>query len=233
MVPEAPSTNALVAARAAEGAPEGTAVVTEHQTAGRGRLDRSWHTPARAALTFSVLLRPRQPASEWPWLPLLTGLAVVEALRDAGAPADLKWPNDVLLDGRKLAGLLAERVDTPTGPAAVLGIGINVTTTAAELPDGGASILLVTGSAPDRTDLLLAIRTGLRQRYDAWSAGRVAELRAAYRERCDTLGRQVRVQLPAGRELTGRAEEVDDGGRLVVDGRPVAAGDVVHVRPRG
>lgn len=234
MVPEAGSTNALVADRARAGAGERLVVVTEHQTAGRGRLDRTWHTPPRAALTFSVLLRPRQPPAAWPWLPLLTGVAVVSALRDAGVPADLKWPNDVLLDGRKLAGILTERYDTPAGPAAVIGIGLNVTTTAEELPvDTGTSILLGTGAAPERTGLLLAIRDRLFERYDAWSAGGHDELRAAYLDACDTVGRQVRVMLPGGEALAGLAEDVDDGGRLVVAGTAVAAGDVLHVHPAG
>ena len=96
-------------------------LVAEHQTAGRGRLDRTWETPARSALTVSVLLVPRVAAADWPWLPLLTGYAAARALRQLGAGVTLKWPNDVLLGDRKLAGILTERVDTPTGPAVVAG----------------------------------------------------------------------------------------------------------------
>ena len=121
-------------------------VVAEHQTAGRGRLDRSWETPPRAALTFSVLLRPSVGPEQWPWLPLLTGYAVGTALRDAGFDAGVKWPNDVLIGDLKVAGILVERVDTPTGPAAVLGVGLNVSTTAEELP------------VPTATSLALAAR---------------------------------------------------------------------------
>jgi BirA family biotin operon repressor/biotin-[acetyl-CoA-carboxylase] ligase len=234
VLPEAGSTNALVADRARAGEPEGLVLVTEHQTAGRGRLDRTWETPDRAALTFSLLLRPPRPAEEWPWLPLLGGVAVVAALRDHGVPAELKWPNDVLLSTGKVAGILAERVDTPTGPAAVLGIGLNVTTTRQELPtEVATSILLATGGAPDRTELLSTILTRLRGAYDAWSSGGSATLRAAYREVCSTVGRHVRVHLPSGDDLTGPATDVDLAGRLVVAGTPVAAGDVVHVRPVG
>ncbi len=112
VVDEAPSTNALVVDRARRGEGHGLVVVAEHQTAGRGRLDRTWTTPARAALTLSLLVTPDEvPVARWPWLPLLTGLAVVEGVRRAGGPeVTLKWPNDVLLDGLKVGGILVERV---------------------------------------------------------------------------------------------------------------------------
>ncbi|MGZ4445455.1 MAG: biotin--[acetyl-CoA-carboxylase] ligase [Nocardioides sp.] len=235
VVDEAPSTNALVAERARDGAPEGLVVVTEHQTAGRGRLDRTWETPDRAALTFSVLLRPTVVVAEWPWLPLLTGLAVASALTDAGAPVGLKWPNDVLLGDDKLAGILLERIETSTGAAAVLGIGLNVSTTAEELPvQTATSLTLATGRSFDRTGLLLGILGRLRQQYDAWQAAGSVVLRSAYAEACVTVGREVRVDLPSGGSFTGRASGVDDGGRLVVAGpdgeQAVGAGDVIHVR---
>ena len=234
VVPETGSTNVLVAELARAGAPEWRVVVTEHQTAGRGRLDRVWETPARSALTFSTLLRPAAPAGEWPWLPLLAGLAVVEALRDHELPAALKWPNDVLIDARKAAGILVERVETPAGPAAVVGIGLNVTSTADELPGVTAtSILLASGRSPDRTVLLERLLARLRDRYDAWSAGGGTAVRPAYVDACVTLGQRVRVALPGAQELTGMATDVDAGGRLIVGGTPVAAGDVVHVRPAG
>ena len=225
------STNAVVADRARDGADAWLVVVTEHQTAGRGRLDRTWQTPDRAALTFSTLLRPRRPGVEWPWLPLVAGIAVVGALREHGVPAGLKWPNDVMVGDSKLAGILAERVETPTGPAAVVGIGLNVSQTADELPtEVATSISLETGAATDRTVLLVSLLGRLRQEYDAWSAGGGARVRGDYLETCLTIGRQVRVSLPGGGELTGEASDVDDTGRLVVAGTPVAAGDVLHVR---
>jgi BirA family biotin operon repressor/biotin-[acetyl-CoA-carboxylase] ligase len=232
LLPATGSTNAVVADRAREGAPAWTVVVTEHQTAGRGRLDRSWETPDRAALTFSILLRPEAPGSEWPWLPLLTGVAVTGALQGVGVPVTLKWPNDVLIGGRKAAGILVERLDTPTGPVAVVGIGLNVHQRQDELPVPTAtSVELATGSAPDRTDLLLAILERLRAQYDAWSSGGGSALRAAYLSACETVGQHVRVALPGDEALVGAASDVDEAGRLVVAGRPVAAGDVVHVRP--
>ena len=147
-------------------------VVAEHQTAGRGRLDRSWETPPRAALTFSVLLRPTVGPAQWPWLPLLTGYAVAGALRDAGFDAGVKWPNDVLVGDLKVAGILVERVDTPTGPAAVLGVGLNVSTTAEELPVPTAtSLALAAGDAPTGRRCWLALLRRLREEYDAWQGG--------------------------------------------------------------
>jgi BirA family biotin operon repressor/biotin-[acetyl-CoA-carboxylase] ligase len=235
VVDATPSTNALAVERARTGAAEGLVVVTEHQTAGRGRLDRTWETPPRAALTFSVVLRPTAPAGDWPWLPLLTGYAVARSLREAGFDAGVKWPNDVLVGDRKVAGILVERVDTATGPAAVVGIGLNVTTTADELPVATATSLALEGGAPDRTGLLLALLDGLLGEYHAWQRGGAAELRAAYLRDCVTLGREVRVDLPSARQLTGLATGIDVGGQLLVRGpggqTAVAAGDVVHVRP--
>ena len=237
VVSEAGSTNALVADRAREGASEWLVVVTEHQTSGRGRLDRTWETPDRAALTFSTLLRPQRAGAEWPWLPLVAGIATVEALREHAVPAGLKWPNDVMLADRrgadgKLAGILAERVETSQGPAAVVGIGLNISQTAEELPVPTAtSVTHATGATIDRTALLISLLTRLRQEYDAWSAAGGARVRGDYVEACLTLGQEVRVSLPGGTELSGQATDVDDSGRLVVAGTPVAAGDVLHVRP--
>jgi len=235
----APSTNAVVADRARQDdAPAGLVVVAEHQTAGRGRLDRVWETPARSSVTVSVLLRPKAEADRWPWLPLLTGLAVRDAL-PAAAEATLKWPNDVLLGDLKVAGILVERVETPSGPAAVLGVGINVTTTADELPVPTATSLAIEGHDVDRTDLLLAFLAALERHVAAWSAGRIADagLRAAYVEGSSTLGRDVQVDIPSGETVSGRAIDIDEGGRLVVEtsagNTAVAAGDVIHVRPAG
>ncbi len=232
VVDATPSTNALVTDRARSGAGEGLVVVAEHQTAGRGRLDRTWETPARSALTMSLLLRPRTPAVDWPWLPLLTGYAASVALRRLGAAAVLKWPNDVLLDDRKVAGILTERIETPSGPAVVVGIGLNVGMTREELPHDGATSLAVHGLAVDRTDLLSALLERLRVEYDAFERGGLTALRAAYAGACATVGREVRVELPTGRTLAGEATGIDEGGRLLVSGPagvvPVSAGDVVH-----
>lgn len=237
---EAPSTNAVLAARAREGAAEGLVVVAEHQTSGRGRLDRSWESPARAGLTFSVLVRPAAvPPERWAWLPLLTGVAVVDGIAAAGGPqCTLKWPNDVMCEGRKLGGLLVERVDSASGPWAVIGIGLNVSTTAEELPVPEATSLAIEGAAVDRTAVLGAVLRSLAEEYAAWSevAGAAhTGLHQEYQDRCSTLGRQVRALLPSGETVEGTAEGIAEDGALVVatdEGRVlVRAGDVVHVRP--
>ena len=215
-------------------------MVADHQTAGRGRLDRSWVTPPGAALTFSVLLRPQLPDERWPWLPLLAGVSVVDAVEDAGGPpCALKWPNDVTYGGRKLAGLLVERIETPTGPAAVLGIGLNVSTTAEELPVAGAASLATAGwPGMDRGAILLQILEVLGRRLRRWVGdGGDPErgLLEDYVARCETVGQPVRVHLPSGDHLVGTAVgigshgglRVDDGSRTLA----VSAGDVVHVRP--
>jgi BirA family biotin operon repressor/biotin-[acetyl-CoA-carboxylase] ligase len=220
-------------------------VVTEHQTAGRGRLDRSWETPAGTALTFSTLLRPQVPAPSWPWLPLLTGYAVAKALAGAGFGAVLKWPNDVLVGERKVAGILVERVEGPAGPAAVVGVGLNVLLREEQLPVPTATSLLLESPGlghpvPDRTVLLASLVETLLESYDAWQAGieegSTARLRESYTRVCTTVGRDVEVALPDGERLHGRATGIDEHGRLVVApaaGPEVAvgAGDVVHVRP--
>ena len=215
---QASSTNALVAERARAGEAHGLVVVAEEQTAGRGRLDRRWVSPPRAGLTASVLLRPVEP---WGWVPLLGGLAVALAVREvAEVDAVLKWPNDVLVEGRKVCGLLAEVVEG----AVVLGFGLNVTTRADELPVPEATSLALAGATvTDRDTVLRAI---LRRLSGALGDRDVA----GYRALCSTLGREVRVELPGGQSVTGLAERVDDEGRLVVDGTPYAAGDVVHLR---
>ena len=232
---ETGSTNADATDAARGGAPEGLVVTTERQMSGRGRLDRSWETVPGAAIAVSVVLRPTVPAAAWVWLPIVTGLAVDAMARELGVACALKWPNDVLVDGRKIAGILLERVETPTGPAAVVGVGLNVTLQHDELPVPTATSLLLEGaSITDRTEVLGVLLRHLEDMYRGWTvaAGDVdAGLRAAYLDRCDTVGRSVRVELPDGSDLIGTAETVDEHGRLVVDGRAVSAGDVTHVRP--
>lgn len=243
---ETGSTNADAVRAAHDGEPEGLVVVAERQTAGRGRRDRAWVSPARAGLAVSVLLHPGQanlerawpsaPAAAYGWLPLLAGVALVEtATRIAEVPAVLKWPNDLMVGDAKCAGILAEGA----AGAVVVGIGLNVTLRAHELPAGrpATSLQLAGAETTDRDPLLRALLRALASWYDRWrlAAGdaEACGLREAYRHHCGTLGRQVRVQLPSGAELAGMAAAVDADGRLVVRNaegvHPVAAGDVVHV----
>ncbi|HEY6294806.1 MAG TPA: biotin--[acetyl-CoA-carboxylase] ligase [Streptosporangiaceae bacterium] len=239
------STNADLLARAADGAPEGTVLAAEEQRAGRGRMGRAWVSPPRAALTFSVLLRPGTvPPARLGWLPLLTGVAVTSAVRAVAAvDAQLKWPNDVLVGAAKLAGILAEA----SGGAVVVGIGLNVSTEPGELPPAGpgpegsltATSLRAEGWAtPDRDLMLTALLGEIEHWYLAWrNAGGDPQrcgLAEEYTRLCATLGREVRVELPGGHLVLGTAVGIDPVGRLLVrvpDGDlPVAAGDVVHVR---
>lgn len=230
---ETGSTNADVAAAAREGAPEGLVLVTERQTAGRGRQGRVWESPARAGIAASVLLRPDgiDPA-RYGWLPLLAGVALAEAVRRiAQVDAVLKWPNDLLIDERKCAGILAELTES----AVVVGIGLNTTTREHELPRPDATSLALAGAAcVDRDPLLRATLRALETWYTRWrDAGgdpEVSGLREAYAFHCATLGRDVLVHLPDGSELRGPAEAIDLDGRLVVDGLALAAGDVAHLR---
>jgi BirA family transcriptional regulator, biotin operon repressor / biotin---[acetyl-CoA-carboxylase] ligase len=241
------STNADLLAAARAGAPAGTVLVAEEQTAGRGRLGRSWQSQPGAALTFSVLLRPLHvPPASRGWLPLLTGVAVASALTAAtGVDVSLKWPNDVLAgpaasaSGSKLAGILAEQA----ADAIVIGVGLNVSAEKDELPAGEATSLWLAGAADSgREQILVAILRELEQWYLRWATGpqpgnaAASGLRAAYLRLCSTVGLDVRVEMPGGGTLTGHAGDVDDVGRLLVsaaDGlHAVSAGDVVHVRPQ-
>jgi BirA family transcriptional regulator, biotin operon repressor / biotin---[acetyl-CoA-carboxylase] ligase len=231
------STNAdLVLAATSGTGRAGAVLVVEQQTEGRGRLARSWVSPARAGLTFSVLLAPTPPVVGWGWLPLLTGLAVVDGIRVAtDVETTLKWPNDVLAaDGRKLAGILAERVDVGGLPMAVVGVGLNVSTRADELPVPAATSLALAGADhADRQTLLVCVLRSLDVRLAAWSAGALPV--ADYRAVSSTLGSDVRVELPSMDPLLGSAVDIAADGRLVVaaaDGSrtSVAAGDVTHLR---
>jgi len=229
------STNADLLAAAAGGAASGTVLVAELQSGGRGRLGRSWESPVGAGLTFSVLLRPAPSIETWGWLPLLTGLALARTL---GSEARLKWPNDVLFgaEAAKVAGTL---VQTSEG-AAVVGVGLNVSTSRAELPVETATSLLLEGHRPlDRAELLVDFLSRFDALYTAWQAhggdAAASGLAAGYRAECATLGSEVSVELGT-HTLFGRALEVDEDGRLLVRPTgggalvPVAAGDVTHLR---
>ncbi|CUW30737.1 MULTISPECIES: biotin--[acetyl-CoA-carboxylase] ligase [Streptomyces] len=239
------STNSDLAARAAAGrAGEGAVLVAEEQTAGRGRLDRRWTAPPRSGLFFSVLLKPTEvPVARWGWLPLLTGVAVATGLaRAAGVDTALKWPNDLLVtvggEERKAGGILAERAGTD---GVVIGVGINVTLKADELPVPQAGSLALAGArGTDRDPLLRAVLRALEDWYGRWRAvggdPAACGLQETYTAGCATLGRMVRAELPGDRAVVGEAVALDGDGRLVIateEGvqEPVGAGDIVHLRP--
>lgn len=237
------STNTELAERVRAGAAgEGTVLVAEEQTAGRGRLERSWTAPPRSGIFFSAVLEPGAPVQRWGWLPLLAGVATASALaRTAGVDMALKWPNDLLADvggeERKIGGILAERAGDR---AVVLGIGLNVSLHADELPVPAAGSLALAGArATDRDPLLRAVLREIDDWYGRWNAAEgdptESMLLEAYAAGCATLGRTVRVELPGDEQLTGEAVAVDGDGRLVLATpdavqRPVAAGDIVHLR---
>lgn len=201
---ELDSTNRLAADLARAGGPDGLVVGADHQTAGRGRRGRTWESRPGASLLVSVVLRPAPALAT-----LAAGVAAAEACQAvAGIQVALKWPNDLLVGEAKLGGILSELVDG----AAVVGLGLNL----AWAPAGAACL----GPGVDRAALLHAYLGRLD------TAGDVL---ARYRDRCTTLGRRVRVERPGG-SIEGVATDVDEDGRLLVDGRAVAAGDVVHLR---
>lgn len=229
------STNADLAVAARAGAASGTVLVSDHQSAGRGRFARVWDAPPGRSLAISALLRPpgAVPVARWLWLPLLTGVAVAEGLRaSAGVEAELKWPNDVLIGGRKVCGILSERVDGDAGPAAVIGMGVNTTLGEDELPVPTATSLALAGAVVDPGQVAFGVLEALGEWYSRWLAG--TDLRADYASRCTSVGRRVRVEKSATEAIEGTATGVDAAGRLVVHTgdreHAFAAGDVVHLR---
>lgn len=234
--------------------PDLAVLTAEHQTAARGRLDRSWEAPARSSVLVSVVLRPVNadgrplPTQTYSWLSLLAALALRDALLDtAGIPAELKWPNDVLVRGRKVAGILAQLGPMGDGsvPPVILGTGLNVTLTDSELPVPTATSVQLEGAGTvDRTVLLKSYLSRFCTLYRSFcnadgdpTAGLAGgpSLHKRVEAVMVTLGKQVRAQLPGDHEIIGHATRLDDAGALlVVDAAShehvVTAGDVVHLR---
>lgn len=237
----ADSTNAQLR-RDVEAAPDAhphlSVLVTTDQRAGRGRLDRSWTTPPGTALAISVLLRVEAvPVASRGWIPLLAGAAMAEAvgaqLRDS--QVGVKWPNDVLVDGRKISGILAEVLPGPAGDV-IVGAGVNTSMAEVDLPVSTAVSFAAIGQQADEDRLLADYLTALRDGIAELAVGGAgAELRERVSRACLTIGAEVAVSLPDGATLTGTAARLDEDGRLVVSSAgaevAVAAGDVVHVRP--
>jgi len=238
VVAETGSTNSDLIARANGGADiAGAVLIAEHQTAGRGRQGRSWSAARYAQITMSVAIDATEvPTEAWGWLPLATGVAIVDTVTAIGVDAGLKWPNDVLAGGGKLAGILAEVAAEQR--AVVVGIGLNVSLRGDEVGVDGVTSLVGLGvAAPDRQGLVVRLLNELGRRVDAWrrAGGVDPELIGDYRSRSLTLGMPVRAILPGDREIVGVARDVDDQGRLSIDTdgqtTTVAAGDIVHLRP--
>ncbi|MDQ0676359.1 MULTISPECIES: biotin--[acetyl-CoA-carboxylase] ligase [Micrococcaceae] len=235
--------------------PDLSVLTAEYQTAARGRLDRHWEAPALSSLSVSVVLRPANaegrplPTQSYSWLSLIGALALRETLLEtAGIPAELKWPNDVLVRGKKIAGILAQLGPMVDGsvPPVILGTGLNVTLTAGELPVPTATSVVLEGArTEDRTVLLKSYLSNFSALYRSFcnadgdpAAGMAggASLHKRVEAVMVTLGKQVRAQLPGDHEIIGHASRLDEYGSLLVVDRDsrehvVTAGDVVHLRP--
>jgi BirA family biotin operon repressor/biotin-[acetyl-CoA-carboxylase] ligase len=243
-----PSTNDELARLVREGAGSDSAPAeftirgTDFQNSGHGRLGRTWTVPARRSLTWSILLTPPAGFSQWGWIPLIAGEAVRSAIAEAGVPAVIKWPNDVLTaEGKKLCGILARVEPLRSGVSIVLGMGLNTRLEPEDLPRADASSLAIEtglkGSEIDHEALLISILSTLIPSYRELTDYGDADFRdsptaARVREHMVTLGTKVRVEKPDGSELIGIATGLDSGADLIIDDRiSVSAGDVHHLRP--
>jgi BirA family transcriptional regulator, biotin operon repressor / biotin---[acetyl-CoA-carboxylase] ligase len=234
-----PSTNTEAARQAAQGADEGLCIVAAEQTAGRGRLQRAWSSPKGAGLYFSIVLRPQMEQRYWPLTTLMASLAVCEALRESyGLETDIKWPNDILANERKLSGILAETIETDTGRALVVGIGINLTNNAfpPELNDVATSVENVAGRSIDLEVVLEALTRSFRKFYEAIHQldGPAVIVSEWSRQSSYAVGKHVQVR--EGEEsYCGTTRGLESDGALRVEMasggfKLVRAGDVTSVR---
>jgi len=244
-LPETGSTNTdllALAVKSPELWTDFSVLLTDNQTAGRGRLDRQWVAQPGAALAVSVLLRPTEFGIEsFSWLPLLAGLAMQRAVASLveDAEVSLKWPNDVLVAGEKISGLLAEVL--PDGKGVVIGAGLNLTQTKAELPiENATSLKLHRVSGFELDDVLVRYLASFKRLYEEFSDAKgdaeVSGLHEAILNASSTIGSKVLVMLPDGSDFSGTAAGLDNDGRLLValsdpvEIRAVAAGDIKHLR---
>jgi BirA family transcriptional regulator, biotin operon repressor / biotin---[acetyl-CoA-carboxylase] ligase len=235
------STNADLRVAAGQGAADRTVLIAEEQTAGVGRRARQWSSPMGSGIYLSVLLRPREvPFAGLGSLSVVAGLAVQDVAERIGVDAVLKWPNDVLAGPArgKCAGILSEAV-AGDELSVVLGIGLNVLPLGDDVPAGPGGLAPTSfaeqgATTTDRTEIAGLLLTALAERELSWRAAggdlTKAGLLPEYRRHCATIGQDVNVLLPDGEVLSGRASDVDSAGQLVVSGRTIFAGDVVHVR---
>jgi BirA family biotin operon repressor/biotin-[acetyl-CoA-carboxylase] ligase len=232
------STNDHARELAEEGAGHGEVVIAESQTGGRGRRGRPWVSPPGRNATFSVVLRPDLPPARAPALTLLASVAICDALRQANVPAAIKWPNDLLVGERKIAGILTELASEPERINwAVVGIGVNVNAAREDFPpelrETATSVLIERGAPAPRALFVAACLTSLERWLDCHAEEGFEPVREAWRARAATLGREVAVRTE-GREIAGRAEDVDEAGALLVRTdagvERILSGDVVHLR---
>ena len=207
---------------------DGQVIATEFQSDGRGRLDRTFQAPAQSALLFSFYIKPRNQRSEWGFIPLIAGLSLVRAITtiDTAMNVSLKWPNDLIINEKKCAGIIAQT----TNEGIVIGIGLNVSMTPNELPVSTATSLAIEGSTiTDRNLLLSHLLNTFAELFEAWEEG--SELLDEYASASSTIGKKVRIELPNGENLEATVARISHTGELVLDdGRHVSAGDVIHLR---
>lgn len=230
-----PSTNDHARELAEDGWPEGTIVLAEEQVAGKGRAGRSWHSPAGVGLYFSVILKPELPAARVPLVTLMTAVAVTRALREKGFAAAIKWPNDILIGGKKVAGILADtRMRPHAPPEVVVGTGLNVNHTdeqfPADLAGRAGSLRQASGREQDRTEILTAILIRLDEAYASLQGGREGELIDAFLELCPMARGATVTVSGAGRLWSGTTQGIGPAGSLRIStpegSREVHAGDV-------
>lgn len=232
-----PSTNTEMARLASEGAAEGVAIVADEQTAGRGRLQRAWSSPKGAGLYFSILLRPTFTQDRWPLITFVAALAAGDALHEASdVQTDIKWPNDILSGERKICGILAEAIETPTGRAVIVGIGINLTAAAYPVEHVATSVAEASGREPERESMLSALLRALARWYSLLSEANGHEkIVAAWSSRSTYATGKV-VQVLSGDEVwQGTTCGIESDGALRLETangeiKLVRAGDVFSLR---
>lgn len=206
----------------------GDVIAAEFQSEGRGRLGRRFDAPPSSALTFSLYFEPSATKDEWSFLPLLTGLAAVFTIKniDPRMSPTLKWPNDILLEDRKTGGIIAQA----SAEGIIIGVGINVQMSEIELPVPHATSLSEHNCKElNRNKILSSFLTIFKDLTERWQQGE--DLRHLYYEHSATIGSNIRVELPGGAFLTGRATHVSPAGELILeDGTHVSVGDIVHLR---
>lgn len=217
---------------------DGDVLAAEFQSAGRGRMDRSFVAPPHSALLFSFFIKPLRDSADWGWLPLLAGQAVSAAIGshctlNADCMPELKWPNDILMKEKKIAGILSERIDYRNGAGVIIGIGINVHLGEDELPVPTASALNLQGCGEcNRDELLIAILRSFADYLERWESGDTGLVRE-YHARSATIGRQIRIESPDGTLREAIAVGVDKSGALVLaNGELLMVGDVVHLNTK-
>ena len=244
ILPEVSSTNTYAQGLAESGNAHGTVIVAEQQTAGRGRLNRTWFSPPGLNLYTSVILLPARSVRNMSWIPLIAGLALTETVHHVcGLKATLKWPNDILLNDKKFGGILCEgNSQGPSKQVVVVGIGLNVNMSETDFPedlhDQSTSLRIHTGTAVNRNTLLAQLLNALEAWYTRLTLGHLGPVREAYTAQCGTLNRELLVHLTNGEEFTAVGHAIGEDGSLHVSLqnapdtpiRIIQSGEVTHMK---